>query len=93
MRNDYVKVEIFAKITTPIVKGVTNTMKKTNSIYKLIFKYHVNMIEVCNIRYSLGLMSDDKAERTNQKHSMGAIKAAYFGGFASDEAREFFEKV
>lgn len=67
-------------------------MKKHNPIYKLIFKYHVNMIEVCDIRQCLGLISDDKAENTNKKHCMGAVKAAYFGGFASDEVRKIFEK-
>ena len=34
-------------------------MKNGNPIYKLLFKYHVNMIEVCNIRQCLGLISDD----------------------------------
>lgn len=68
------------------------TKKKTNPIYKLIFRYHVNMVEVCNIRQSLGLISDDKAEYTNKKHCMGAIKAAYFGGFISDEGKKLFEK-
>lgn len=67
-------------------------MKKENPIYKLIFKYHANMIEVCNIRQSLGLISDAKAEETNKKHCMGCIKAAYFGGFASDQVKELFEK-
>lgn len=67
-------------------------MKKMNPIYKLIFSYHVNMIEVCNIRQSLGLISDDKAEKTNKKHCMGAIKAAYFGGFASDQVKKLFEE-
>lgn len=50
------------------------------------------MIEVCNIRQSLGLISDDKAEETNKKHCIGAIKAAYFGGFASEQIKELFEK-
>ncbi len=67
-------------------------MKKINPIYKLIFYYHANMIEVCNIRQSLGLISDDKAEETNKKHCMGAVKAAYFGGFASKEIQKIFEK-
>lgn len=67
-------------------------MKKMNPIYKLIFKYHANMVEVCNIRQSLGLISDDKAEKTNKKHYMGAFKAAYFGGFATEEVKELFEK-
>ena len=67
-------------------------MKKENPIYKLIFKYHANMIEVCNIRQSLGLISDDKAEETNKKQCIGAIKAAYFGGFASEQIKELFEK-
>ena len=48
------------------------------------------MIEVCNIRQCLGLISDDKAEQTNKKHCMGAIKASYFGGFASDEVKKLF---
>jgi hypothetical protein len=42
-------------------------MKKENPIYKLIFNYHANMIEICNIRQSLGLISDVKAEETNKK--------------------------
>lgn len=67
-------------------------MKKVNPIYKLIFNYHINMIEVCNIRQSLGLISDDKAEKANSKHCMGCIKAAYFGGFASNQIKELFEK-
>ena len=67
-------------------------MKKVNPIYKLIFGYHTNMIEVCNIRQSLGLISDDKAEKANKKHCMGAIKAAYFGGFASDEVKKLFKE-
>ena len=66
-------------------------MKNGNPIYKLLFKYHVNMIEVCNIRQCLGLISDDKAEQTNKKHCMGAIKASYFGGFASEEFNKLFE--
>lgn len=66
-------------------------MQKVNPIYKLIFTYHVNMIEVCNIRQSLGLISDDKAEETNAKHCMGAMKAAYFGGFASEEVNKLFK--
>lgn len=66
-------------------------MKKVNPIYKLIFSYHTNMIEFCNMRQSLGCISDDKAEKTNKKHCMGAIKAAYFGGFASDEVKKLFE--
>ena len=45
-------------------------MKNGNPIYKLLFKYHVNMIEVCNIRQCLGLISDDKAEQTNKKHTL-----------------------
>lgn len=65
-------------------------MKKVNPIYRLIFGYHANMIEICNIRQSLGLISDDKAEETNRKHCMGAIKAAYFGGFASDQVKKLF---
>lgn len=67
-------------------------MKKINPIYKLIFNYHTNMIEVCNIRQCLGLISDEKAEKTNKKHCMGAIKAAYFGGFASDQIKKLFEE-
>lgn len=43
-------------------------MKKENPIYKLIFNYHANMIEICNIRQSLGLISDVKAEETNKKN-------------------------
>ena len=67
-------------------------MKKMNPIYKLIFSYHVNMIEVCNIRQRLGLICEDKAEKTNKKHCMGAITAAYFGGFASDQVKKLFEE-
>lgn len=67
-------------------------MKKANPIYKLIFKYHANMIELCNIRQSLGLISDDKAEKTNKKHCMGALKSAYFGGFISPNFKQLFEE-
>lgn len=67
-------------------------MKKINPIYKLIFNYHANMIEVCNIRQCLGLISEEKAEKTNKKHCMGAIKAAYFGGFATDQVKKLFEE-
>lgn len=65
---------------------------KINALYLAIFKYHTNMIEICNIRQSLGLISDEKAENTNKKHCMGAIKAAYFGGFASDKVKQIMEK-
>lgn len=65
---------------------------KVNPIYKLIFNYHANMIELCNIRQSLGLISDEKAEETNKKHTMGCIKSAYFGGFATPEVKALFEE-
>lgn len=67
-------------------------MKKKSPIYKLIFDYHANMIELCNVRQSLGSISDEKAEKTNKKHCMGAIKAAYFGGFATDQVKKLFEE-
>jgi len=66
-------------------------MKNGNPIYKLIFAYHTEMIEMCNIRQSLGLISDEKAEECNKNHCMRAIKAAYFGGFATEEAKKLFE--
>lgn len=50
-------------------------MKNGNPIYKLLFKYHVNMIEVCNIRQCLGLISDDKAEQTNKKTLYGCYQS------------------
>lgn len=65
-------------------------MNMSKKLYRLIFNYHLNMIELCNIRQSLGLISDDKAEEANKKHCMRCIKAAYFGGFASDQVKELF---
>lgn len=64
---------------------------KKNPIYKAIFMYHVNAIELCNIRQCLGLISEEKVERTNARHCMGAIRAAHFGGFGSKEIEKLFE--
>ena len=65
---------------------------KRNPLYKLIFNYHTTMIDICNIRQCLGLITENKAEETNKKHCMRAIKAAYFGGFATDEVNKLFEE-
>lgn len=91
MRDDYEKMA-FAKFTRPIMKGVTTMKKKVNPIYKLIFAYHLQMIEVCNIRQCLGLISDDKAEKSNMKHTMGAIRTAYFGGFATKQVESLMKE-
>lgn len=65
---------------------------KAKALYKGIFKWHCNCIEVCNIRQTLGLISEAKAEEANRKHCIGALKAAYFGGFATPEAKALFEE-
>jgi hypothetical protein len=33
-----------------------------------------------------------KLKKQTKKHCMGCIKEAYFGGFASDQVKELFEK-
>lgn len=64
--------------------------KQINPIFYAIWKYHLAMIDLCNIRQSLDCISDKKAEESNKKHCMGAIKSAYFGGFASDKVNQMF---
>lgn len=41
--------------------------KQINPIFYAIWKYHLAMIDLCNIRQSLGCISDKKAEGSQIK--------------------------
>lgn len=40
------------------------------------FKYHVNMLDLCNAANQLKLLSDERAERACEHHTMEALECA-----------------
>lgn len=43
-------------------------MDVTKAIAKLRLKYHLNMIDVCNVANQLSLLSDERANMANKNH-------------------------
>ena len=43
-------------------------MDVTKVVANLRLKYHLNMIDLCNVANQLKLLSDDKANRANKDH-------------------------
>lgn len=43
-------------------------MDITKVVAKARLKYHMNMVDVVNVVYQLGLMSGEKADRANENH-------------------------
>ncbi len=48
-------------------------MDITKKVAKLRFKYHTNMLDVCNVLNQLGIVKDEKAERVMKDHCMKAF--------------------
>jgi hypothetical protein len=43
-------------------------MDITKVVAKARLKYHMNMVDVVNVAYQLGLMSGEEADRANENH-------------------------
>lgn len=45
-------------------------MDITKVVAKIRFKYHTNMLDVCNVANQIGLLNDTKAEGKMKNHTM-----------------------
>ena len=45
-------------------------MDITKTVAKMRFKYHTNMLDVCNVLNQLGILKDEKAENVMKHHCM-----------------------
>ena len=50
--------------------GGGNIMGINETIAKIRFKYHANMLDINGVLNQLHLMSDDKCEESNKRHCM-----------------------
>lgn len=48
-------------------------MDITKVVAKMRFKYHTNMLDVCNVANQIGLLKDEKAEEKMKNHTMQAL--------------------
>lgn len=53
---------------TKIIGGFI--MDITKVVAKIRFKYHTNMLDVCNVANQIGLLNDTKAEGKMKNHTM-----------------------
>lgn len=45
-------------------------MNIPKKVATLRFKYHTNMLDVCNVLNQIGILKDEKAERVMRDHTM-----------------------
>lgn len=45
-------------------------MDITKKVAALRFKYHANMLDVCNVLNQIGILKDEKAESVMKNHTM-----------------------
>lgn len=48
-------------------------MDITKVVAKMRFKYHTNMLNVCNVANQIGLLKDEKAELKMKNHVMQSV--------------------
>ncbi|HOA80596.1 MAG TPA: hypothetical protein PKK61_05980 [Defluviitaleaceae bacterium] len=48
-------------------------MDITKVVAKMRFKYHTNMLDVCNVANQIGLLKDKKAEEKMKNHTMQSL--------------------
>lgn len=48
-------------------------MDITKVVAKMRFKYHTNMLDVCNVANQIGLLKDTKAEEKMKNHAMQSL--------------------
>ena len=48
-------------------------MNIPKTVAKIRFKYHANMLDICNVANQLGILKDDKAEVVMKNHTMQCV--------------------
>lgn len=67
-------------------------MDITKKVAAMRFKYHANMLDVCNVLNQIGILKDEKAERVMKNHTMQCFDCLDRLGYPIMEMLEQEEK-
>lgn len=67
-------------------------MDITKKVAALRFKYHANMLDVCNVLNQIGILTDEKAELKMKNHTMQCFDCLERLGYPVEKILEAQEK-
>lgn len=67
-------------------------MDITKKVAALRFKYHANMLDVCNVLNQIGILKDKKAELLMKNHTMQCFDCLERLGYPVEKMLKYEEK-